>query len=85
MLYVGCSNSPGSYETSDPANTGGEAAPPSDDPASDEPAGTTVVCHLECSETEASGSGATEEEARADVSRHISRNCRPEDGQYFIF
>lgn len=59
------------------ANAGGEAATASD--------GAKVVCHLSCSGTEATGQGATEEEARADVSQHIEANCKPEDGQYFVF
>jgi len=70
----GCAKSPA---PATPANAGGEAATAGDAPQ--------VVCHLSCSGTEASGQGATEEEARADVSQHIEHNCKPEDGQYFIF
>lgn len=44
-----------------------------------------VVCTLDCSGNEAKGYGATEEEARADVRRHVSEQCAPDDGQYFIF
>ena len=47
--------------------------------------GPKVVCHLSCSGTEATGEGATEEAAREDVSQYIDQNCKPEDGQYFIF
>ena len=72
MLAVGCARSP--------ATSPSTSAPPGDAPA-----GTTVTCHLECSGTHAVGSGATEAEARTDVSQHIEKNCKPEDGQYFIF
>lgn len=72
----GCASS-SSKAPAAPANAGGEPAPASEGPK--------VVCHLSCSGTEASGSGATEEEARADVSQYIDQNCKPEDGQYFIF
>ena len=44
-----------------------------------------MTCHLSCSGTEAKGYGATEEEAREDVSQYIDQNCKPEDGQYFVF
>ncbi len=71
----GCASSPAAPAA--PANAGGEAAPATDGPK--------VVCHLSCSGTEASGTGATEEEARADVSQYIDQNCKPEDGQYFVF
>lgn len=80
-LAAGCSkpaaNAP---TTAGPDNASDEAA----DPAAT-PEGGQVVCHLDCSGTEATGQGATEEEARADVSRYIDENCKPEDGQYFIF
>jgi hypothetical protein len=72
MLAVGCAKSPAS-------------APATAPPPGDDPAGTEVTCHLECSGTHATGSGATEAEARADVSQHVEQNCKPEDGQYFIF
>lgn len=52
--------------------------------ATDTPAG-QVRCTLDCSGTEAHGYGETEAEARADVSRYIEQNCKPEDGQYFLF
>lgn len=42
------------------------------------------VCHLECSNTETSAEGATEEEARENVKKFIKEKCNPEDGQYFI-
>ncbi len=80
VLAVSCTKSPASPATSDPGNAGGEAAPPGDNPE-----GAKVICHLECSGTEATGSGATEMEARADVTRYVEQNCKPEDGQYFIF
>lgn len=80
VLAVSCTKSPASPATSDPVNAGGEAAP-----SGDSPAVTKVICHLDCSGTEATGSGATEEEARADVSQYVEKNCKPEDGQYFIF
>ncbi len=80
MVAVGCAKSPAAPAPSDPASGGGEAATPGDDPE-----GTKVTCHLECSGTEATGTGATEEEARADVKQYIDQNCKPEDGQYFIF
>ncbi|MBK9033138.1 MAG: hypothetical protein IPL61_18020 [Myxococcales bacterium] len=80
VIAAGCAKSPASPSTAAPANAGGGAATSSDVP--DEP---KVVCHLDCSGTEATGYGATEEEARADVARHVEQNCKPEDGQYFIF
>lgn len=49
------------------------------------PAGAQVVCHLDCSGNQADGYGATEAEARADVTQHVDKLCKPEDGQYFIF
>lgn len=61
--------------------TGGGEVTPADGAAE----GAKVVCHLSCSGTEAKGYGATEEEARTDVGQHIKTNCKPEDGQYFIF
>lgn len=61
-----------------PANASGEEAAPTSE-------GPQVVCHLSCSGTEATGYGATEEAARKDVSQYIDQNCKPEDGQYFIF
>jgi hypothetical protein len=54
-------------------------------PASPTTEGAQVACTLECSGTVAKGYGATEAEARADVSQHVKENCKPEDGQYFIF
>ncbi len=65
--------------TAAPANAGGGAG------ASDGPAAAKFVCHLSCSGTEATGYGATEEAARDDVSQHIEQNCKPADGQYFVF
>lgn len=73
----GCASTPSSAAPAAPANASGEAAAASDGPK--------VVCHLSCSGTEATGSGATEEEAREDVSQYIEQNCKPEDGQYFVF
>jgi|JI10StandDraft_1071094.scaffolds.fasta_scaffold19740_10 hypothetical protein len=74
-LAVGCASSPAAPAA--PANASGEAAVATDGPK--------VVCHLSCSGTEATGEGATEEAAREDVSQYIDQNCKPEDGQYFIF
>ena len=73
VLVVGCSKPSASTSTT-PA------------PAETTPAGEKqVVCHLDCSGNQAKGYGATEEEARADVRRHVEANCKPEDGQHFIF
>jgi hypothetical protein len=68
------------------ATTNGEAAANGETTRGDEGSqATRVVCHLSCSGTETSASGATEEEARAAVTRHVRQSCRPEDGQYFVF
>lgn len=75
VLVVGCSKSSTATSTG-PASAGPSAAP-------DE--GRKIVCHLDCSGNQAKGYGATEEEARADVRRHVEANCKPEDGQHFIF
>lgn len=72
----GCASS--SPAPAAPANAGGEEAAPTGE-------GPKVVCHLSCSGTEATGYGATEAAAREDVSQYIDQNCKPEDGQYFIF
>ena len=77
VIAGGCATSSPAPAPAVPANAGGEAATTGDAPK--------VVCHLSCSGTEATGTGATEEEARADVSQYIAQNCKPEDGQYFIF
>ena len=77
VLAGGCAKSPGTPSPAAPENASGTAAPASDAPK--------VVCHLSCSGTEAKGYGATEEEAREDVSQYIDQNCKPEDGQYFVF
>lgn len=76
-IAAGCASS-SAPAPAGPANAGGEAAAP----AGDAP---KVTCHLSCSGTEAKGYGATEEEAREDVSQYIDQNCKPEDGQYFVF
>lgn len=76
-LAGGCSKP---AATTTPANASGGAGP-----AGDAPAEAKVVCHLSCSGTEATESGATEEEARDAVSQHIDANCKPADGQYFVF
>ena len=78
MIAGGC-GAPAATTTT-PANASSGAGP-----AGDAPAEAKVVCHLSCSGTEATESGATEEEARDAVSQHIDTNCKPEDGQYFVF
>ena len=80
VLAIGCSKPPASAAPAGSTNGGGEVAPAGG--ANQEH---KVTCHLSCSGTEAKGYGATEEEARADVGRHIADNCKPADGQYFIF
>ncbi len=72
-LVVGCSK---------PAATPSPAPSPAQPAAADDK---QIVCHLDCSGNQAKGYGATEEEARADVRRHVEANCKPEDGQHFIF
>lgn len=80
VLALGCSKPPASAAPAGSTNGGGEVAPAGG--ATEEG---KVTCHLSCSGTEAKGYGATEAEARADVSQHIDANCKPADGQYFIF
>jgi hypothetical protein len=75
VLAVGCAKS--ATPAAEPANAGTEEPPVAETEQ--------VTCHLECSGTHATGTGATEEEAREDVGQHIEANCKPEDGQYFIF
>jgi hypothetical protein len=79
-LAIGCSKGPSSPAPAGPTKAGGVVAP-----AGDAPDGARFVCYLECSGTQAKGYGATEEAAHADVRRHVKTNCKPEDGQYFIF
>ncbi|MBZ0238794.1 MAG: hypothetical protein K8M05_41170 [Deltaproteobacteria bacterium] len=80
VLAIGCSKPAATSAPAGPTSVGGEATP-----EAGATEGKQVVCTLDCSGTEAKGYGATEEEARADVRRHVAENCKPEDGQHFIF